>query len=580
MTNNISFWTFLKQVHQIAKPYFQSEQKYKAWGLLFAIVSLNLGSVYLAVLFNEWYGVFYNALQEKNATIFWQQMINFSYLAFIAILVAVFRFYLTQVFEIRWREWMTKQQLKRWLSHQAFYKWELYKNQVDPSQNTSYDNPDQRITEDISGFTSQSVGLTMGLLNSVVTLVSFVGILWGLSGAFSFDIAGYHLNIPGFMVWAALVYCLVGSVLTHYIGYPLTGLSVAQQKVEANFRHHLMRVREYSEAIALDKGENTENNLSNLQFSNVIANYFAYIKAQKRLIWFTSFFGQAAVIFPFLVAAPRYFSGAIQLGQVIQISSAFGKVQDSLSWFIDNYNSLASWRATTNRLIDFNNNIERAHAQITQHETSAKPIMLASQLEIQLPNGQTLLSSPHLQLQPGDSVALIGASGSGKSSLLRALAGIWPFSQGTVSMPQNAMFIPQNPYIPNGTLRAALSYPATSHQYSDEALLNALQLVKLDGLKTKLDEENNWSQQLSGGEQQRLAIARVFLKKPAWIFADEATSALDENSQQFLYQQLMQLAHSQNGAFVSITHQANLIALHPIHWKVEDRTVKIQNAFS
>ncbi len=580
MTNNISFWTFLKQVHQIAKPYFQSEQKYKAWGLLFAIVSLNLGSVYLAVLFNEWYGVFYNALQEKNATIFWQQMVHFSYLAFIAILVAVFRFYLTQVFEIRWREWMTKQQLKRWLSHQAFYKWELYKNQIVPSQNTSYDNPDQRITEDISGFTSQSVGLTMGLLNSVVTLVSFVGILWGLSGAFSFDIAGYHFNIPGFMVWAALVYCLVGSVLTHYIGYPLTGLSVAQQKVEANFRHHLMRVREYSEAIALDQGENTENNLSNLQFSNVIANYFAYIKAQKRLIWFTSFFGQAAVIFPFLVAAPRYFSGAIQLGQVIQISSAFGKVQDSLSWFIDNYNSLASWRATTNRLIDFNNNIERAHAQITQHKTSAEPIMLASQLEIQLPNGQTLLSSPHLQLQPGDSVALIGASGSGKSSLLRVLAGIWPFSQGTVYMPQNAMFIPQNPYIPNGTLRAALSYPATSHQYSDEALLNALQLVKLDDLKNKLDEENNWSQQLSGGEQQRLAIARVFLKKPAWIFADEATSALDENSQQFLYQQLIQLAQSQNGAFVSITHQANLIALHPIRWKVEDKTVKIQNTFS
>ena len=496
MTNQTSFWTFLKQVQQIASPYFKSDQKFKAWGLLIAIVALNLGSVYLAVLFNDWYGVFYNALQEKNATVFWQQMLQFTYLAFIAIIVAVFRFYLTQVFEIRWREWMTQHQLKRWLSHQAFYKWELFKNQANQNKtDTRYDNPDQRITEDISGFTSQSVSLTMGLLNSVVTLVSFIGILWGLSGNFSFQIAGHNIVIPGFMVWTAIVYCLVGSLITHYIGRPLIALNVAQQKVEANFRHHLMRVREYAEAIALDKGESTEYNLSQNKFSMVIANYFAYIKAQKKLIWFTSFFGQAAIIFPFLVAAPRYFSGAIQLGQVMQISSAFGKVQDALSWFVDNYNSLATWRATTNRLIDFELNIELAHQVQSQHQIGTSHALSAHQLEILLPNGQTLLSVDALQLNPGDSVALMGASGSGKSSLLRVLAGIWPFSKGSVTIPENTMFIPQNPYIPNGTLRAALSYPDREHFYTDEALIDALQQVKLEALQDALDKDMSWIRQ-------------------------------------------------------------------------------------
>lgn len=578
MTPTTSFMTFLKQAQQLASPYFKSDQKFKAWGLLTAIVALNLGSVYLAVLFNDWYGVFYNALQEKNATVFWKQMVNFSYLAFIAIIGAVFRFYLTQVFEIRWREWMTQHQLKRWLSHQAFYKWELYKNQTNQVNETSYDNPDQRITEDISGFTSQSVGLTMGLLNSVVTLFSFIGILWGLSGNFSFEIAGNHIVIPGFMVWAAIVYCLVGSLITHYIGRPLIALNVAQQKVEANFRHHLMRVREYSEAIALDKGEATEYNLSQNKFSMVIANYFAYIKAQKKLIWFTSFFNQAAVIFPFLVAAPRYFSGAIQFGQVIQISSAFGKVQDALSWFVDNYNSLATWRATTNRLIDFELNIELAHQVQSHHEIAKTQALSTHQLEILLPNGKTLLTANSLQLNPGDSVALMGASGSGKSSLLRVLAGIWPFFKGSVATPENTMFIPQTPYIPNGTLRAALCYPEAENAYTEQALVDALQQVKLGTLQNDLDKDSSWSQQLSGGEQQRLAIARVFLKKPAWIFADEATSALDANMQQLLYKQLMQLAASKNGAFVSITHQAELAAMHPIHWTIENQLIQVQVA--
>lgn len=576
MTSNTSFINFLKQVRHIAAPYFQSDQKIKAWSLLVAIVVLNLASVYLAVLFNDWYGVFYNALQEKNASVFWQQMLHFTYLAFTAIVVAVFRFYLTQVFEIRWREWMTRHQLKRWLTHQAFYKWEILKNQAGQnSQDTRYDNPDQRITEDISGFTSQSVGLTMGLLNAIVTLVSFVGILWGLSGNFAFQMGGQTINIPGFMVWTALVYCLVGSLLTHYIGKPLINLSVQQQKVEANFRHHLMRVREYSEAIALDKAENTEYQLSQNRFAMVIANYFKYIKAQKRLIWFTSFFGQAAIIFPFLVAAPRYFSGAIQLGQVMQISSAFGKVQDALSWFIDNYSSLATWRATTNRLIDFEMNVAQAHSLQTPHQISDSDDLKTQQLEIVLPNGKTLLKPSDVHLQAGDSVALTGASGSGKSSLLRALAGIWPFSKGRVSLPANAMFIPQNPYIPNGSLRAALCYPASENQYNDEALFEALHSVQLDSLISQLDVDNNWSQHLSGGEQQRLAIARVLLKKPAWIFADEATSALDEASQKNVYQQLMQLARSQNGAFVSITHQPELAALHPIQWQLENQQLRI-----
>ena len=569
-----SFNAFVKRVVKLAMPYFKSEEKWKARGLLLAIILLNLGTVYMAVQFNDWNRVFYDALQAKDELVFWQQLTRFTYLAFASIAIAVYKFYLTQVLEMRWRKWMTTHYLQRWLSNQTFYKLELTRFTKTASTATNAlntDNPDQRISEDVNQFTTQTVSLCMGLLNAVVTLVSFVGILWALSGAFSFVLGGTNYTIPGYMLWAAVVYCLVGSVLTHYIGKSQIKLNFFQQKYEADFRHHMVRVREYSESIALDKGEIVEKTQLDKRFTTVISNYLKLIKAQKNLIWFTSFFGQAAIIFPFLVASPRFFSGAIQLGQLMQISSAFGQVQNSLSWFVDSYSGLASWRATTDRLTSFDENMTASEALLptqTAINTSSNSLS-TNDLTLSLPNGIVLLAHAALNAQAGDSILLNGPSGSGKSTLFRAFAGIWPFSKGQIHMPANTMFIPQHPYFPNGTLRDALAYPEPAAKYDDAALQTALTDALLPQLASRLDDTEAWGQMLSGGEQQRLAIARVLLKKPQWIFADEATSALDVEAENTLYKRLLASVLIAKGAIISIAHRPSVTAFHNTIWTLE-----------
>jgi putative ATP-binding cassette transporter len=562
-----SFKAFVQRVVKLAMPYFQSDQKWQARSLLLAIVLLNLATVYMAVQFNDWNGVFYDALQNKDEPVFWKQLTRFTYLAFGSIVIVVYKFYLTQVLEMRWRQWMTTYYLQRWLSNQTFYKLELtrFTTLAGVDQNSiNTDNPDQRISEDVNQFTTQTISLCMGLLNSVVTLVSFVGILWGLSGAFSFVLGGISYTIPGYMLWAAVAYCLVGSVLTHYIGKSQISLNFFQQKYEADFRHHMVRVREYSESIALDKGESVEKTQLDTRFTTVISNYLALIKAQKNLIWFTSFFGQAAIIFPFLVAAPRFFSGAIQLGQLMQISSAFGQVQNSLSWFVDSYSGLASWRATTDRLTSFNESMAKSEALMaTQTVSSVDSNSLSTtDLTLSLPNGKVLLANAALTARVGDAILLNGPSGSGKSTLFRAFAGIWPFSKGQIHMPANAMFIPQRPYFPNGSLRDALAYPEPAAKYDDAALQTALTDALLPQLANRLDDKEAWGQMLSGGEQQRLAIARVLLKKPQWIFADEATSALDVEAENTLYKRLIAGVLIAKGAIISIAHRPSVAAFH------------------
>ncbi len=582
-----AFQLFSARVWALSAPYFKSEEKWKARGLLLAIVLLNLGAVYMLVLLNEWNRVFYDALQNKDAAVFWTQLGRFTYLAFAFILIAVYRFYLTQLLELRWRAWMTAHYLRRWLADHAFYKLELArfsgtdKGATTPSSTLNTpDNPDQRIQEDINLFTSYSISLSMGLLNAVVTLLSFVGILWSLSGAFAFTLGGTSYSIPGFMVWMAVLYCVVGSVITHYIGRPQIRLNYQQQRYEADFRHHMVRVREYSESIALDKGEAVERVQLDTRFAAVLANYLKLISKQKNLVWFTNFFGQAAVVFPFIVAAPRFFSGAIQLGELMQISSAFGRVQDALSWLVDNYSSLAAWRATTDRLTSFEDNISsvaqqgRAQDAINSIANSANPLagadtLAASNLSLGLPAGATLLSSASLQAGPGEHVLVKGPSGSGKSTLFRALAGIWPFSKGQTQLPPGTMFIPQRPYFPDGTLRDALAYPQPAAQYSDEALRQALADALLPQLASRLDDQDAWSQKLSGGEQQRLAIARVLLKKPTWIFADEATSALDEAAEKTLYEKLLVHVKAVHGSIVSIAHRPSVAAFHSKLWELQ-----------
>lgn len=566
------FKAFLTRAWALSLPYFKSEEKWKARALLTSIVGLNLAFVYTLVLFNEWNRLFYDALQDKNYPVFLEQMMRYTVLALIYIVIAVYRFYLTQQLEMRWRAWMTRHYMRRWLDHQVYYHLELTRYaSLAPDQ--SPDNPDQRMQEDLKLFTSSTVSLSMGLLNALVTFVSFVGILWALSGEFTFSWNGSEFAIPGFMLWVAILYCAVGTVLTHYVGRRLIPLNYEQQRREADFRHNLVRVREYSEAIALDRGETVEYKQLNLRFGHVLHNYLQLIDAQKRLTMFTATFSQASTVFPFLVAAPRFFSGAIQLGTVMQIASAFNRVQDSLSWFIDNYDSLAAWRATTDRLTHFETAIQKAsQAAALKHETASDAGLQVQDLALDLPTGSRLLAHTALQVQPGDSVLLSGPSGSGKSTLFRALAGIWPLASGKVAMPPSSMFIPQRPYFPNASLRDALAYPESAEKYDDATLQQALREALLPQLADQLDEVAAWGQKLSGGEQQRLALARVFLKKPAWVFADEATSALDEEAEKTLYRKLIEMVRSGNGAIVSIAHRHSVAAYHNSTWTLERRS--------
>ena len=558
---------FAARVVRLATPYFRSEQKWKARGLFGAIVALNLASVFMAVQFNDWYGRFYDGLQNKDQAVFWTEIRYFTLLAFVAIIISVYRFYLTQLLEMNWRKWMTAYYLRRWMGGDAFYRMELAR--FAPQSGNSPDNPDQRIAEDVNGFTAQTVSLTMGLLNAVVTLVSFVGILWGLSGAFSFDLGGASYTIPGFMVWMAVLYCLAGSVITHFVGRAQIALNFEQQRREADFRHHMVRVREYSEAIALDRGQTVEQSHLQTRFLSVLANYLALIKAQKNLIWFTSFFGQAAVVFPMIVAAPRYFSGAIQLGDLMKINSAFGRVQDALSWFVDNYSSLAAWRATTDRLTSFDDAIGAAEQANPALHSSTGDTLSASGLTVALPDGAVLMANTALQVQAGDHILLQGPSGSGKSTLFRTLAGIWPWASGTVGRPADSMFIPQRPYFPQGSLREALAYPEPADAYTDAAMQQVLHDALLPQLAGELDTLAAWGQKLSGGEQQRLAIARVLLKQPAWVFADEATSALDTEAERTLYERLLAMVDKARGGIVSIAHRPSVAAFHSSRWELQ-----------
>jgi putative ATP-binding cassette transporter len=578
--------THLSNVWQLSLPYFRSQERWRARFLLLACIGLNLGMVYVLVLLNDWNRVFYDALQNRDAEVFWQQLQVFAMLAGAFIVVAVYRFYLTQLLEIRWRAWMTKDFLQRWTTHNIFYQLELrqFSNLGDSAPPS--DNPDQRIQEDIQMFTSDTVGLSLGLLDAVVTLGSFVGILWMLSGSFDFHYQEYVFTIPGFMVWMALLYAVLGSLIGHFLGRSMSPLNFAQQRLEANFRHHLMRVREYSEAIALDKGAEFERVSLQKRFTNVVDNFLQLLKVQKRFTWFSSAYGQAAVVFPMLVAAPRYFSGSIQLGELMQISSAFGQVQESLSWLVSNYPRLASWSATTQRLHGFLDQMEtlRSISFAMVHapaDNQVVPLSLkTSALTISLPDRTVLLDDVVLEVRPGDSVLIRGPSGSGKSTLLRVLAGIWPYVRGwdgqrqplslyeAVSLPGDCMFVPQRPYFPEGRLRDALCYPGEVDSYTDVDLQQALMMAVLPQYITQLDKVGQWSQQLSGGEAQRLAMARVFLKQPHWVFADEATSALDEATEKVIYERLLAMVKAKGGALVSVAHRPSVAAYHQRLWQL------------
>ncbi|UXY17052.1 ABC transporter ATP-binding protein/permease [Chitiniphilus purpureus] len=536
---------------RLAKPYWVSEERWRAGALLAAVVALSLGIVYMNVQFNAWYSVFYNTLQNLDAKGFWQAIVKFTWLAGIYIVIAVYANYLQQLLEIRWRRWMTEHFNQRWLDHQGYYRLQLTDKETD--------NPDQRIAEDINQFVSLTLGLSLGLLRSVVTFVSFVSILWALSGPLSFAFAGRTWEIQGYMLWVALIYAAVGTAITIWIGKPLVGLNFEQQRREANFRFALIRVRENAESIALYEGERQEAHTLRTRFQHVLANALTLIGRQKRLSWFTTFWGQLAIIFPMLVGAPRLFAKEIQLGGLMQIVNAFGKVYDSLEFVISSFNSLAVWKAVIDRLALFERGLFKAGALAVIAPAPAEERFDAAALEVRKPDGRVLLADLAFSLQRGERLLVQGLSGTGKSTLLRTLAGIWPFAQGRTAYPDDALFLSQRPYMPLGTLRELLCYPREV-AVDDATLAELLHKVHLPHLAGRLDEVDSWSHILSLGEQQRIAIARALLERPQVLVLDEATSSIDEPTESALYQTLIR--DLPGAIMISVGHRSSLRAFH------------------
>ncbi len=567
------YWTreFIVGLFHLITPYWNSEEKKSARLYLAGIITLTIAAVYMTLLLNEWFNSFYSALQNYDSDAVYRGLLRFTGLAFAHIAFAVYSYYLQQRLALRWRKWMTKNYLAKWTGQQMYYRLEMF------SQGTA-DNPDQRISEDINLFTARTLSFMSGLLRSATTIVCFIFVLWNLSEILSFSAAGQEFHIYGYLVWTALAYSVLGTWITHKVGHRLVSLNYLQQKLEADFRFSMVRLRETAESVAFYNGAAKEEAFLSNRFMTLLRNTLFIIKKQKQLSWLTNSYAQIAIIFPFVVAVPRYLSQNISLGGLMQIANCFGKVQDAMSYFVDVYASLAEWQSCAERLLSFDKHIaaieketEEKSGSLVREETHDR--LRLADVTISVPamdeNKRTreIISSASCTIKSGEHVILKGPSGSGKSTLLRTLAGFWPYVKGHISMPapSEMMFIPQKPYIPMGTSAEAASYPLET---ADEEILSPL-LVEcgLSHLMEKPDTEADWSHILSLGEQQKLAFVRVFLRKPKWVFLDEATSAMDEETEEKMYRLLTALPGT---TVISIGHRSTLDKWH-------NRVLRIEN---
>ncbi len=550
----------LATIWRLAAPYYRSEDRRAGRLLLGAVVAIELSLVAIQVILNEWYNRFYNTLQDRDFKAFVSAILFFCAIAAIYTVLAVYQNYLNLWLQIRWRRWMTQTYLRQWLNTANHYRMQMLGDAAD--------NPDQRIAEDLQLFVQNTLSIGVGLLNACVTLGSFVVILWTLSAAAPVHLFGLPFAIPGYLVWAALIYAVIGTSLTHLLGWPLIALNFRQQRFEADFRFNLVRSRENSEQIASLHGEAAERERHLDRFGSVVSNWIAIMQRQKKLLFFTQSYTQASVIFPYVMVSPAYFSGVMQLGGLMQTGSAFNSVQTALSYFVTTYRTIAEYQAVVARLAGFEGAIEAGRATaLTPPVIEVVPRdgnreIAIDHLTVGLPNGQPLLNAEQLVLNAGERVLVSGPSGAGKSTLFRAIAGIWPFGAGRVTVPMDAkvMLVPQRPYFPVATLADAITYPARAGSFDDAHLTDVLTAVGLAELLPRLHEEAHWNRMLSGGEQQRLAVARALLYAPDYLLLDEATAALDEAAEAMLYRLLQERLPA--ATIISIGHRSTLGAFH------------------
>ncbi|MBB5695313.1 ABC transporter ATP-binding protein/permease [Muricoccus pecuniae] len=560
---------FVRRFWRLARGYYTGDQKRTAWLLTAGVIGLTLVQIGIQVRFNLWNRDFFNALEARDRGAFFGQMGTFLLLTTGSMVVAVFQLYVRQLLQLRWREWLVFRLQNRWLSHSRHYQMNFLPG--------SADNPDQRISENTRWATAMAIDMAVGLFQSAVMLISFVGILWTLSGSLLVSFGSNEFEIPGYMVFAALIYAVIGSVLTYFIGRPMVEINIRRNEAESDHRFALIRIRENSEGVALIRGEADEDRGLRRSFGHVVNVMKDLMRTERRLMWLTSAYGMIAGVFPILVASPRYFAGAITLGVLMQIGSAFGEVTRSLNWFVDNFPRLADWRSHLERVValedslDTADMLEEAESRINVTEgplPDGREVLAFHDLQIGQADGNVLVGEANAEIEAGEKVLIVGESGTGKSTLFRAISGVWPWGSGEIRVPprDHMMFMPQRPYLPLGTLRAAIAYPANPRKFPDAAVVGALERCGLAHLTGRLDEEERWDRMLSLGEQQRLAFARLLLHRPRWVFMDEATAALDEANQDAMMRLFTEeLAGS---ALISIGHRPGLDLFH-------DRTLRL-----
>ena len=560
---------FFRDVWYLTKSYWQSEEKKKAFFLLGCIIALTLGVVYMLVLLNQWNNSFYSALQNYDVKKIFDELIHFSWLAAIYILLAVYSYYLQQTLILNWRRWLTTRFIDIWLQNKTYYNLQMFGKDTD--------NPDQRISEDVRQFVEMTLSFGIGILKAFCTFASFVVILYNLSGSLSFTFMGKTWTINGYMLWASLLYSVIGTYITHIVGRKLVKINFIQQKYEADFRFSMIRLRESAESVAFYRGEAQEGSVFKQRFKMLLDNFWKLVNKQKQLVFLNSGYSQIAIIFPFVVAMNRYLTKEVTLGGLMQVASAFGRVQDSLSYFVDMYSSIAQWQAVVMRLTCFGHHMHDVYQQAERFHVerfAAADVVEVDNMQINLPDGKPLLENISFTLHPGHNVLIKGVSGSGKSTLLRAISGIWPFVDGKIFLPERdkLMFIPQKSYLPLGTLRAALNYPGNK-PIDDTELIYLMDLCQIGYLKDKLDLEADWSHVLSVGEQQRLAFVRAHIQQPQWLFLDEATSALDEDTEANMYSLLQE--RLQQTTVVSVGHSSTLNKYHELVLRLNKSTRQV-----